>query len=197
MMRILAAALFLASGPVLAQGANTGGHHDHGGMSHQEMMSHHEPMPQTLGRVPAETGQSAFAAIQEIIQILEADPQVDWSRVDIEALRQHLIDMNNVTLNAAVKATPVDSGIRFTVTGSGPVQDSIRRMVTAHAATMNGANGWTLSAAEIDGGATLTLIVPAADLAKVRALGFIGVMTHGMHHQEHHLMLAKGGHPHG
>jgi hypothetical protein len=42
-----------------------------------------------------------------------------------------------------------------------------------------------------------TAIVPAADVAKMRALGFIGVMTHGMHHQEHHMMLARGEHPHG
>ena len=32
---------------------------------------------------------------------------------------------------------------------------------------------------------------------KLKALGFIGVMTVGMHHQEHHLMIARGMHPHG
>ena len=77
-----------------------------------------------------EGGQSAFAAIQEIVAQLMADPTTDWSRVDIEALRQHLIDMDNVTLTS-----------------------SIRAMVPAHAATMDGVEGWTMQAAEIPGGA--------------------------------------------
>jgi hypothetical protein len=191
MLRIMTATLLLVSGPVFAQHANTGGAHNHAGMSQHEMPA---AASQSASKEP---GQAAFAAIQEIVQILEADPQTDWSKVNIEGLRQHLIDMDNVTMRATVTAVPVESGVRYTVTGTGPVRDSIRRMVSAHAATMNGVDGWTFSAEEIDNGATLTAIVPAADVVKVRALGFIGVMTHGMHHQEHHMMLARGGHPHG
>jgi hypothetical protein len=37
---------------------------------------------------------------------------------------------------------------------------------------------------------------PAKDDAKLHGLGFLGVMTRGMHHQEHHLMIARGEHPH-
>lgn len=148
------------------------------------------------GTMPGQAGQSAFAAIQEIVGILEADPKTDWNKVNIEALRQHLIDMNNVTLSADVKNTPVEGGIRFAVTGAGAVRDSIRRMVTAHATTMDGAGGWHFEASDIDDGAALTVRVPPKDLAKVRALGFIGVMTRGMHHQHHHLMLARGDDPH-
>src|SRR3954462_9782731 len=62
------------------------------------------------GAVPTMPGQDAFGTIQEIVGILEADPATDWSKVDIEALRQHLIDMNEVTLNAKAVATPVDGG---------------------------------------------------------------------------------------
>jgi hypothetical protein len=145
---------------------------------------------------PTQAGQSAFAAIQEIVAILEADPKTDWSKVDIEALRQHLIDMNNVTLRAESKSEPVDGGLRFVITGAGPVRDSIRRMIFAHAATMNGVGGWRMSAAKIDVGATLTVIAPANDAAKLRALGFIGVLTLGRRHQMHHLMIAKGENPH-
>jgi hypothetical protein len=159
-------------------------------------------MPQTMhehyaGTVPTQPGQGAFAAIQEIVGILEADPKTDWSKVNIEALRQHLIDMNNVTLAADVKAEPLEGGMRFTVTGAGAVRDSIRRMIAAHAATMNGADGWHFNASEIEGGATLTVRAPAKDVAKLGGLGFIGVMTLGMHHQRHHLMLARGDNPHG
>ena len=64
-------------------------------------------------------GQDAFGAIQEIVRILEADPKTDWSKVNLEALRQHLIDMNEVTLKADAVAKPIDGGIEVTVTGTG------------------------------------------------------------------------------
>ena len=145
---------------------------------------------------PTEPGQAAFAAIQEIVGILERDPKVDWSTVNIEALREHLIDMNNVTLSSNVKSERIESGMRFTVTGQGSVQNSIRRMVLAHAVAMDGVGGWRFTARERDGGAILTVRVPSQDLGKLHGLGFMGVVTRGMHHQEHHLMIARGKNPH-
>ena len=66
-------------------------------------------------------------------------------------------------------------------------------MVMAHAATMNGADGWKFTAESSDNGAILTVSPPdQALMVKLRALGFIGVMTRGMHHQQHHWMLATG-----
>lgn len=142
-----------------------------------------------------EGGQSAFAAIQEITAALMADPATDWSTVDIEALRQHLIDMDNVTLRADVAREDIDGGARFTVTSADPlVQASIRAMVMAHVATMNGEEGWEMQAEEVDGGAEMT--VTGTDIARIRGLGFIGLMTVGMHHQAHHLALASGRNPH-
>ncbi len=52
---------------------------------------------------------AAFGAVQEIVEILEADPATDWSKVDIDALRQHLIDMDNVTLHAAGESREPDA----------------------------------------------------------------------------------------
>ena len=146
--------------------------------------------------MPSQPGQAAFAAIQEIVAILEADPRTDWSKVDIEALRQHLIDMDNVTLRAEVTSAPIADGMIFTASGTGAVRSSIQRMVAAHAATMNGTGGWAFAASMTDTGATLTVQTPAQDAAKLQALGFIGVLTRGMHHQMHHLMIARGGNPH-
>ncbi len=162
------------------------------------MMAHGSAMPMQGGAAsaPKEPGEAAFAAIQEIVGILDADPDTDWSKVDIEALRQHLIDMNAVTLGARVNAVAIDGGIRFEATGEGPVVDSIRRMTSAHAAMMNGEGRWTYEAADIDGGAALTVRTPPEDGAKLKGLGFIGVMTLGMHHQMHHLMIARGEGPH-
>jgi hypothetical protein len=160
----------------------------------------HSAMMAMMSGAPAgvtEGGQSAFAAIAQIVEVLNADPNTDWSKVNIEALRQHLIDMDNVTLHAAVTATSTQTGARFTVTSTDlAVQASIRRMVMAHAATMNGANGWTLAASEVEGGAVLEVSGTEADVAKINGLGFIGVLTLGMHHQAHHLMIAKGMNPH-
>jgi len=126
-----------------------------------------------------------------------ADPKTDWSKVDIGTLRQHLVDMNNVTLAADVKNAPVDGGMRFDITDQGPVRDSIRRMVAARAATMNGVDGWRFEAVEIDDGESLIAWPPAKDADKLRGLGFFGVLTFGMHHQAHHLMIAPGENPDG
>lgn len=161
-------------------------------MDHAAMMAMMSGTPSVT-----EGGQSAFAAIAQIVQVLEADPATDWTKVNIEALRQHLIDMDNVTLRAGVEATPLPTGARFAVTSPDPVvQGSIRRMVAAHAATMTGVNGWTLTAEEIDSGAVLTVAGAEADAARINGLGLIGVMTLGMHHQAHHLMVARGENPH-
>jgi hypothetical protein len=190
MKKLLIAAALLAPSLGHAQTPMPG--HDPAMMHH--MMQHG---PGQAAALPTQPGQSAFAAIQEIVAMLEADPKTDWSRVNIEALRQHLIDMDNVTLRATVAMEPIEGGARFTVTGAGPVTDSIRRMVTAHAATMSGTGGWTFVAMEVPDGAVLTVTVGnAADVTKLRSLGFIGVMTRGMHHQMHHLMLASGENPH-
>lgn len=169
-------------------------------MNHMQMMHGGGMAPRGVNartEFPSQPGQGAFAAIQEIVQILETDPRTDWSKVDIEALRQHLIDMSNVTLAAHVTDQPIDGGMRFTVTGDGSVRDSIRRMTTAHAATMDGVDGWHFAAKDTDGGSIFEVHVPPQDLAKLKGLGFVGVMTRGMHHQEHHLAIARGEHPHG
>ena len=86
--------------------------------------------------------------------------------------------MNNVTLAANVKNEPIDGGMRFDVTGEGPVRNSIRRMTAAHAATMNGVGGWKFEAAEIEDGSSLTVHAPAKDANKLRGLGFLGVIAH-------------------
>ena len=94
-------------------------------MMHQQMVPGSQASDATAPTMP---GQDAFGAIQEIVGILEADPKTDWSKVNLEALRQHLIDMNDVTLKAEAVAKPVDGGIEVTVTGAGRTAQAI----TAH-----------------------------------------------------------------
>jgi hypothetical protein len=143
--------------------------------------------------IPAESGQSAFGAIQEIVAALQSDPRTDWSKADIDALRQHLIDMDEVTLRADVRKEPVEGGLRIEVTGTGRTLAAIQRMVPEHAHEIQGTNRWTVQAATLPNGVVLT--VTAADPSatqRIRALGFMGIMVQGSHHRMHHLAMAKG-----
>jgi hypothetical protein len=162
----------------------------------QEMSSVTSPRDrdsQVPGKLPASPGQDAFGAVQEIVRLLEADPGTDWTRVSLDTLREHLIDMNRVTLEARADAVPVENGLRIDITGSGRTLDAIRRMVPAHATELNRLPHWNARAETLESGVRLTVTSPdPAEAAKIRGLGFIGLMASGGHHQVHHLAMAKG-----
>lgn len=141
-------------------------------------------------------GQDAFGAIQEVVQRLEADPHTDWSHVNIDALREHLIDMNEVVLHAVITSAPTERGIRYTVTGEGRTREAIQRMIIGHATAMGDAEHWTMTAQRTATG-VVVLVAPKqpADLPRIRALGLIGMMSDGAHHQPHHWYLATGERP--
>jgi len=147
----------------------------------------------TTGPIPTLPGQDAFGAVQEIVSILEADPKTDWSKINLDALREHLIDMNEVTLHADAHVEQIDGGIRVSVTGAGRTLDAIRRMIPAHANEINGLKGWQARTDSLPNG--VNLFVTSSDpkqITMIRGLGFIGVLVTGTHHQRHHLMIAKG-----
>ena len=149
--------------------------------------SHAEGGHATVG--PQEVGQSAFAALAEIVTILREDPETDWSAVDIAGLRRHLIDMDLVTTEAEVAFVPRPKGARFEVRGQRRVLQAIRAMVPAHAPFLAGETGWEVSTANLDDG--IALIVDG-DAEQIQSLGFFGMMTIGAHHKDHHLMIARG-----
>jgi len=161
---------------------------------HQHMMQMQAPgAPKANAGIPTMPGQDAFGAIQEIVGILEADPKTDWSKVDLEALRQHLIDMNEVTLKADAVATSIDDGVEIAVTGEGRTLPAIQRMVPAHAQMLNQMNGWSAKTKLLPNGVLLTVMSPdPKEVQHIRGLGFIGLMVSGSHHQMHHLAMAKG-----
>jgi hypothetical protein len=201
-LRTVAAAAGLAAAlltqPVavaLAQQPAMGDHAaPHGDHMSDMMREHHQHMGSAA---PTQAGQGAFGAIQEIVGLLEADPNTDWSKVDLEALRQHLIDMNDVTLKANAVAKPVDGGLEIAVTGEGRTVAAIQRMVPAHAQELNLMNGWRAKTELVPDGVLLT--VTSSDpnqVLHIRGLGFIGLLASGSHHQPHHLGMAKGEFPH-
>jgi predicted RNA binding protein YcfA (HicA-like mRNA interferase family) len=142
--------------------------------------------------IPTQPGQDAFGTIQEIVRLLEADPETDWSKVNITALREHLIDMDEVTMRARAAERVLKDGIEITVTGQGRTLAAIKRMVPAHAQEL-ASLGWSAKAQDLPSG--VKLVVTASDpsqAVKIKALGFMGIMVQGAHHQVHHLMMAKG-----
>lgn len=149
---------------------------------------------------PTRPGQAAFGAIAEIVARLDADPATDWSRVDIEALRQHLIDMDNVTMRSRIATVDVPGGFRASVTGTGDVVASIRRMTTAHARQMKADGLADATVTEIPDGVRVIVTATTPDdpraVARLRGLGVIGFLTLGDHHRAHHEMIARGMGPH-
>ena len=169
------------------------------------MQRHHEQMMQMGSRGPAEMGigtptmpgQDAFGAIQEIVRVLESDPKTDWSRVNLEALRQHLIDMNEVTLKAEVTPGAIDGGLEMAVAGNGRTLAAIQRMVPAHAQELNQMNGWSAKTEALADGVRLSVTsTDVKEVAHIRGLGFAGLLVSGSHHQRHHLAMAKNEMPH-
>ena len=146
--------------------------------------------------VPTMPGQAAFGAIAEVVRLLEADPATDWARVDLERLRQHLVDMDELTLRTSVRRREVPGGLEMEVTGTGRAAEAARSMTASHARQL-AAHGLRATSTPIAGGARFTVVAAdAADarlVAKVRGLGFIGLMALGDHHAAHHLAIARGG----
>jgi hypothetical protein len=144
------------------------------------------------GPLPKQPAQSAYAAIGEIVRILKAD----WSKVDLEAVRQHMIDMDEVTMRAVVSQKPVPAGVTMMVTGDAKVAAAITRMLTSHAGMLDQDPQYHATVAPITGGMRFTVTARDTGNAKlvamIRGMGFAGLLTEGDHHARHHLALARG-----
>lgn len=179
------AAVLLSSSLVLAPPLRAQEHAHTPGMTHP-----------TAAPLPTQGGHAAFAAISEIVAMLQADASTDWSKVNIERLRLHLVDMDLVTLRSRVAATPVTGGAQFVVRGTGETIAAIKRMTAAHVTMVGNSDGPRVVRTELADG--VRLIVKVADpsdtaaVATLRALGFIGLMATGDHHAAHHMALARG-----
>jgi hypothetical protein len=186
-MRIPAIAAALLAFSVLAARPLTAQEHVHTpGMTH----------PAPAAQLPTQGGQAAFAAIAEIVALLQADATTDWSKVNLERLRRHLVDMDLVTLRSRVVATPVAGGAQFVVRGTGETVAAIKRMTGAHVTMLANSGGPRVVRTVLPDG--VRLVVTAADpadtaaVARIRGLGFIGLMATGDHHAAHHMALARG-----
>ncbi len=174
---------FLVSSPTLAQ-------HD---------MTHAAPAGAASPTLP---GQAAFGAISEIVRILEADPTTDWSKVNVEALRLHLIDMDDVMMHSSVQQRAILGGAAIDVTGKGATVAAIKRIVTNQSRMLDHSDAYAASVEELPNGARMKVTAKqttdSATTKRIRGLGFAGLFTEGDHHTRHHLALARGdADPHG
>lgn len=186
----------LAQNPLPPGSGHTHSHDSMSGHANDMHAQHMRAMDGMAAGAPAMPGQDAFGAIAEIVRLLDADPSTDWANVDIERLRQHLIDMNEVVLRSAVKQTPVSGGLAMDITGNGRTERAIRAMVVPHAVELDRLPSFAARTETISGGVRLTVIARNPDdmkvVARIRGLGFAGLLTEGAHHQAHHLAMARG-----
>ena len=164
MLRFALAATLLLGSPALAQHA-----HNHAN--------------------PTELGQSAFAALAEIVDMLRQNSNTDWNSVDIPALQRHLVDMELLATQSEAEQTMVDGVIQFKVTGDPNVIEALHRMVPAHAPFLDAETGWKTEVEPDEAG---VIVRVTGEHQMIKALGFHGLMTIGAHHQEHHLGIASG-----
>ena len=180
LMTLIPALLVAAATPSMAQLANHANHADH-------------MMPGAVtADLPTEPGDSAFAAISEIVVILSGDPETDWSRVDIDALREHLVDMNQLVLGASVRTETLPDGLRMRIGTTGRAGEAASRMVPAHGPVLAAETGWMSDVTRDGTEIVWTVKGRQEDVARIRALGFFGLMATGDHHRAHHLALARG-----
>ena len=186
MKKLIISALLLLTVGVIAVVAK-----DKIGMNHSQHSMN--PMTHSTNGMPKEAGDAGFAAIAEIVSLLSNDPDTDWAKVDINGLREHLVMMNQLVLGAVVEEQEIPNGRRFTVSGNGVVLKAIQQMVPAHSVELDKMSEFTVSTAPIEGGYTMEVLGKnAATNAKIKGLGFFGLMATGSHHQMHHLMMASG-----
>lgn len=183
-MRTKFSAFIIATGLIAAPlSAQTMDHAHVPGMSHE--------ISRSTTALPAEPGQGAFAAISEIVTMLAADPLTDWSKVNINGLRDHLVDMDILVSKTVVTAISIPDGLEMRLDLAAAGNSAASRMVPAHAPFVQAETGWS-SAATQDGDVLVWRVTSEEGEAQIRALGFFGLMATGDHHRAHHLAMAKG-----
>lgn len=154
--------------------------------------SHH--MQDDVHQLPLQGGQATFAALIELVAMLEKDAETDWDSVDIDSLRAHLLDMNYLMLGTeATTSILSDAQIQFVVRGTEDSIPSIKRMVPAHSRFIEQSRDWEIMSDLTDVGAVVSISVKEkAHLNRLSALGFYGFMSLDSHHQAHHYQMAIG-----
>jgi len=166
--------------------------------NHSPMMNHEHKMEMSSGGL-TEAGNDVFGTIQEVIAKLNSNPNTDWGKVNLEALRQHLLDMNDMTLNVEVMSQkPIHNGLEAIVRPTtARAALALERVFKTHPIQLKRETGWTMQIKKHNDQYILTTTSEnPRDTSKIRGLGYIGLMAYGNHHQSHHWAMATGKNPH-
>ena len=173
-------------------------------MSHNRMnmMMHHPQMTANNNHFQMnengplmEPGNEIFGTIQEVVQKLEADPKTDWAKVNLEALRQHLLDMKAFTEEVSViSQKPIENGIMIQVKPETErANGALKRLFKMHPAMLKMEKGWDMITKQDKNQWIITVTTnDKSGVEEIRALGYIGLLADGAHHQYHHWMIATG-----
>lgn len=140
-------------------------------------------------------GNDIFGTIREVVAKLEADPNTDWSKVDMQALWQHLLDMKAFTEEVhVISKKPIENGVEIQVQPQTKrAVEALKHLFSMHPAMLKMEKGWDMIAKPNGGQWTVTCTTKnKSEVQKIRALGYIGLITEGAHHQMHHWMIATG-----
>lgn len=142
-----------------------------------------------------EPGNDIFGTIQEIIKKLKADSTTDWSKVDLENLRQHLLDMKAFTEDVTViSKTPIENGTEIKIRPkTNRAAEALKRLFSMHPAMIKKEKGWDMDAHQNGDNWIITCTTSnESEVEKIHALGYIGLLAEGAHHQLHHWRIATG-----
>ena len=139
----------------------------------------------------------SFTAI--VTQVVDGD--TIYVRVDGRIEKVRYIGMDTPETKHPVKGRE-PGGMEATVTGTGNTVAAIRRMLVMHSMALNEGADYRAATAEVPNGIRFTVTAKdradVRQVARIRGLGFAGLLTEGDHHARHHLALARGDdHPHG
>lgn len=188
---VLAALVFIAATGVEGVGAQIRSDCCEDPFSDLGVQRHHHDSPAKVAS--RSVGQDAIAAIQEVVGLLLADPNTDWSRVSINRLRQHLVDLDEVMLRAVAEEREIDRGLEIRVSGPAPTLEALARVVPVHVEAMGEFRGWKMDVEKLESAVQLTLVASGVGEQEViRAMGFFGLMASGVHRPHQLLGVARG-----
>lgn len=159
--------------------------------SHMERMTPTPPLK--------EAGNDVFGTLQEAITALSNDSTTDWRQVDVEKLRQHLLDMGDMTINVEIVSRQDNpAGLEVVIAPTtARAKQALQRVLSAHPKQLEQETGWDMQVTRQNDQYRLAVTTKnTQEIDKIRGLGYIGLMASGTHHQTHHWAMVKGANPH-
>ena len=163
-------------------------------------MHHEQHMMKTTDSALKEAGNDIFSTIQEVIDKLNNDPDTDWGKVDIEALRQHLLDMNDMATNVEIiNQKPLNNGLEVVVQAlTARAETTLAKVFNVHPVYLKRETGWNMLVVRNNKQFIVsTTTQDPKQVKKIIALSYIGLMAYGNHHQPHHWGISTSQNPHG